>query len=146
MAKMQAHLLPGYGSFLRIEGDKNHRFQSYYIDQSDVKLMVNHVAKQYNLQTNNTVIEPVIEPVISGYESNNHQVRTRESKADVVTRYFPIKQLRDLDVNEIAEIKTLASKQEYQYQGKPSINKLVMTVFGSKSPERMEIIKKVLGK
>lgn len=140
MAKMQAHLLPGYGSFLRIEGDKNHRFQSYYIDQADVKLMISHVSKQYKLQTNNMVIEPVI----SGYESSNHQICTRNKEIQQLTSYFPINQLRDFTATEIDEIKTLAVKSEYQYQNKPSLNKLVMKVFGSKSPERIQKIKEVL--
>lgn len=142
MAKMQAHLLPGYGSFLRIEGDKNHRFQSYYIDQSDVKLMVNHVMKQQKLQTNNTVIEPVI----SGYETNNHQLHTSQVDTEHVSSYFPIGQLRELNAKEVAELKMLANHPDYLYQGKPSLSKLSIKVFGSKNPERMNLIKKELEK
>lgn len=136
LPKMQAHLLPGKGSFLRIEGDKNHRFQSYYIDAQDVKLMVNHVTKKYQ--------QVVTDSVITGLVNDNQQIYTSNNKTQQKTSYFPIGQLRDLEALEIAEIKRLATEPSYQYQGKPSINKLVLTVFGSKSPERIEKIKGAL--
>ena len=142
MAKMQAHLLPGYGSFLRIEGDKNHRFQSYYIDQADVKLMVSHVMKQQKLQTINMDI-----PLdITEYVQQNTQIRTSQVDTEHVSSYFPIGRLRELNAKEVAELKMLANHPDYLYQGKPSLSKLSIKVFGSKNPERMNLIKKELEK
>lgn len=140
MAKMQAHLLPGYGSFLRIEGDKNHRFQSYYIDQSDVKLMVSHVTKQQKLQTNNMVLDGFS----TGFNQQNQRFYSSESETQQQTGFFPIGYFRELTAIEIDEVKKLASLPEYQYNGKPSLNKLVTTVFGSKDPKKLDSIKEIL--
>jgi DNA segregation ATPase FtsK/SpoIIIE-like protein len=136
----QAHLLPGFGSFLRIEGSINHRFQSYFIEPNDIKLMVNWVGEQYKLQTNNTDMKVDI----TGYGDNNHQIYTSNNETQQITGYFPIGQLRDLDAKEIAEVKRLAQQEQFQYQAKPSLSKLTLEVFGSKSPERMQKIKEVL--
>ena len=57
---------------------------------------------------------------------------------------FPIKTLRELTSAEITEIKRLAMLPDFQYQGKPSINKLVLHVFGSKDPLRVNAIKSAL--
>lgn len=140
MAKMQAHLLPGYGSFLRIEGDKNHRFQSYYIDQSDVKLMVNHVSKQYKLQTNNMLLDGFS----TGFNQQNQRFYSSESNTQQQTGFFPIGYFRELTATEIDEVKKLASLPEYQYNGKPSLNKLVVKVYGSKNVDTLNKIKEVL--
>lgn len=140
LAKMQAHLLPGQGSFLRIEGDKNHRFQSYYIDQSDVRLMVNHVSKQYKLQTTNTVLDGFS----TGFNQQNQRFYSSESNTQQQTGFFPIGYFRELTATEIDEVKKLASLPEYQYNGKPSLNKLVTTVFGSKDPKKLDSIKEIL--
>lgn len=140
MAKMQAHLLPGYGSFLRIEGDKNHRFQSYYIDQADVKLMISHVMKQQKLQTINTVLGGVN----TGFDTENHQCYTSSKEIDTNTGFFPIGYCRDLNANEIDELKKLSMLPEYQYNGKPSLSKLVIKIYGSKNVDTLNKIKEVL--
>ena len=43
--QIHADLLPGRGSFLRIEGPDVVRFQSYFIDTNDVDLMVEYISK-----------------------------------------------------------------------------------------------------
>lgn len=143
MAKMQAHLLPGYGSFLRIEGDKNHRFQSYYIDQPDVKLMVNHVSKQYKLRD----MEPNMKSDISSYQPDIGLICTSTIETPDISYQpdiFPIGNFRELNAKEIAEVKRLASLPEYQYQQRPSIAKLTQKVYGSRDPLRSEKIKEVI--
>jgi DNA segregation ATPase FtsK/SpoIIIE-like protein len=140
MAKMQAHLLPGYGSFIRIEGDKNHRFQSYYIDQSDVKLMVNHVAKQYKQQN----MQPIVNGVDPSFQQENRQFYTSTAQTNTNTSLFPIGYCRDLTASEIDEVKKLASLPEYQYNGKPSLSKLVVKVYGSKNVGTLNKVKEVI--
>ena len=138
MAKMQAHLLPGYGSFLRIEGDKNHRFQSYYIDQSDVKLMVSHVMKQQNLSYQNSDIERDI----SNDTTNINMIYTSTRETHDISYQrdiFPIGAFRELNAEEIAEIKRLYSLPEFN-----SVSKLTLKVYGSRNPERTNKIKEVL--
>jgi hypothetical protein len=137
---MQAHLLPGFGSFLRIEGNNNHRFQSYFIDRADVKLMVKHVAEKYQQQN----LHPVLAGVETGFSNENHQIYTSESNTQQKTSLFPISYFRELTATEIEEVKTVATLPEYQYQGKPSLNKIVTLVYGSKDPKKLEAIKKVL--
>ena len=138
LAKMQAHLLPGYGSFLRIEGDKNHRFQSYFIDEKDVKLMVNHVSQQYKLHD----MKSDIKPDISSYQRDIGSIHTSTNETQQIsyqTDIFPIGSFRELNAKEIAEVKRLYETPEFK-----SISKLTLKVFGSRNPERTEIIKKVL--
>ena len=138
MAKMQAHLLPGYGSFLRIEGDKNHRFQSYYIDQADVKLMVSHVMKQQNLSYQNSDIERDI----SNDTTNINMIYTSTRETHDISYQrdiFPIGAFRELNAEEIAEIKRLYSLPEFN-----SVSKLTLKVYGSRNPERTNKIKEVL--
>lgn len=136
LPNMQAHKLPGFGSFLRIEGTNTHRFQSYYLEPSDVSNMVRTI-KVSRIRGGYGVD-------ITGYNQHNHQIYTSEQPIQSVSGYFPIGQFRDLKQDEIAEVKRLASLQEFQYQNKPSLNKLAQRVYGSKSPERLQKIKEVL--
>ena len=136
LAKMQAHLLPGFGSFLRIEGNNNHRFQSYYIDQSDVKLMVEHIKQQ--------TMQAVLPGVETGFTDENHQIYTSNNETQQKTSLFPIGYFREFTETEVEEIKRISLLPEYQYQGRPSLNKIVVLVFGSKDPKKLDAIKKVL--
>lgn len=141
LAKMQAHLLPGQGSFLRIEGDKNHRFQSYYINESDVKLMVNHVSKQYP-QHKLHIKKDDIERDISNDMGDINLVYTREREVHDISYQndiFPIGAYRELTAKEVAEVKRLYTTPEFN-----SVSKLTLKVFGSRNPERTNKIKEVL--
>lgn len=139
MAKMQAHLLPGQGSFLRIEGDKNHRFQSYYINEADVKLMVSHVMKQQKLTYQNSDIGRDI----STDTGNINMIHTSTSNTPQISYQrdiFPIGAFRELTAKEIATIKVMYQQPEYK-----SISKLTLKVYGSRNPERTEKIKEIVG-
>lgn len=138
LAKMQAHLLPGHGSFLRIEGDNNHRFQSYYIDQSDVKLMCNHVMQQQNLSYQNHDMNCDISRDtldITMIHTSERDTRDISQNRDI----FPIGQFRDLTATEIAEVKRLYQQPEFN-----SVSKLTLKVFGSRNPERVKKIKEII--
>lgn len=138
LPKMQAHLLPGYGSFLRIEGDKNHRFQSYYIELCDVKLMCSHVAKQFKLQPSKLGMNVDI----SNDTRDIDLIYTSENKTHDISYQvdiFPIGNFRELTAKEIAEVKRLYALPEYH-----SISKLTQKVYGSRNPERTEKIKEIL--
>lgn len=132
LAGMQAHLLPGYGSFLRIEGSENHRFQSYFIEINDVVLTAKWIHDKW-----------LASGYVSSYNPHNQQLHTSEKETQHLTSY-PITTLRKLSELEVQEVLEFAKHQDYQYLGKPSLNKLTYKVFGSKSPERLEIIKEIL--
>lgn len=144
LPKMYAHLLPGKGSFLRIEGNNNHRFQSFYLTSKDVKKYVANIASKYPKTDNH---QPVMSPVITSYPTDNHRFYTSREGTDAITgddNQFPIGALRDLTSDEIEQVKQLATLAEFQYRGQPSINKLVNHVYGSKCPERIANIKSAL--
>ena len=143
LPQMHADKLPGKGAFLRIEGSNNHRFQSYLITPDDVNLMVKYITDQWKKAGYGVVAQPVITSYEAGYE----RLHTSKNDAQQTTSYnhlFPIKTLRELTSAEITEIKRLAMLPDFQYQGKPSINKLVLHVFGSKDPLRVNAIKSAL--
>ena len=143
LADMQAHKLPGQGSFLRIEGNTNHRFQSYYISSEDVSMMVGYIKKQRGYDV-------ITQPFTTGYNQHNQQLYKSEDATQTINSYsgysslFPINHLRDLTEQEKESVLQFAKQTEYQYQGQPSINKLTMKVYGSKCPKRIEKIKEIL--
>lgn len=140
LPNMYAHLLPGKGSFLRIEGSNNHRFQSYYVDHDDVALMTNYVSQQYKLQDSKAVLSGVNTGVID----ENQWFYTSSKEKQPNTGVFPIGNCRELTATEIAEVHRLSTLPEFQFQGKPSLNKLVLYVFGSKNAETLAELKSVL--
>jgi S-DNA-T family DNA segregation ATPase FtsK/SpoIIIE len=132
LAGMQAHLLPGSGSFLRIEGTNNHRIQSYFIEQNDVVIMIKWICDKW-----------LSSGYVSGYNQHNQQLYTSEVETRPITSY-PITSLRNLTEEEKQDVLEFATQSIYHYQGKISLNKLTYKVFGSKSPDRLKIIKEIL--
>jgi len=142
LPKMQAHLLPGYGSFLRIEGDKTHRFQSYFIEPNDVTLMVKHITDKWN-----SVLKSVLNGSENGSKLSSNQFYTSENETQlrtVLRTEFPIDVTKTLTSKEKEEIYNLANSEEFQYAGKPSLTKLSNHVFGFKNGLSFEKIKEVL--
>lgn len=131
---MFAHLLPGKGSFLRIEND-SHRFQSFYIDMQDVELMMNETCKKYPV-AKLVVDKPIVDkPIVT------EQV---DKPIDKQVSSFPIKSFRPLTNEEIDLIRQLSKQSDYMYAGKPSVNKLCKLAYGSVNPQRREEINKAL--
>lgn len=131
-----AHFLPGNGSFLRLEGSVNHRFQSYFIEDQDVKLLSNEIIKKYRggAEFYNT-----------GVSTSATRVKTEKQEIKSSTGVkFPIGLLRELTEEEFKEVIRLSKLPEYQHLGKPSINKLVMKVFGFKNIDTLTEIKVAL--
>lgn len=155
--KLHADLLPGRGSFLRVQGNDAPRFQSFFMTESQLDAIIGEIGVKWGknsdisgyIQVDNRVSYPdnqvdnrlsqvnnqVLEPDIQVLEPDN-QVDIRVS--------FPIGQLRDLTDTERAEVAELSRLTEFRYAGKPSLSKLSIHVFGSKDPERMQIIKDAL--
>lgn len=130
LAGMQAHKLPGQGSFLRIEGNNNHRFQSYYISSEDVKMMVDYIGKQFSSGFQN------------GSEGKNRQFYTSEKETEIENRSkelinFPIGSCRSLTEDEKEKVRQL-------FETGISLTKLSNKVFGFKNGNTNAILKEVL--
>ena len=130
LADMQAHKLPGQGSFLRIEGNNNHRFQSYYISSEDVTMMVAWIGKQFSSGFG-TGFNDGFERFYTG--NNETQAKTSSIKPST----FPIGSCRELTEDEKEKVKEMFSEGI-------SMNKLSSQVFGFKNGDTLTKLKEVL--
>jgi hypothetical protein len=154
--KVHADLLPGKGAFLRIQGPQVQRFQSFNIEANDVELMANHIAGMWNKGK-----QPVVtggydggrKPVITGYNGGYERLHTSEATPKRITGYsgcqsaiFPVNIGRPLTEGEARAVRQLATSAQFDYNGKPSLNKLTLHVYGSKDPSRLNWVKEALEK
>ena len=158
--KIHADLLPGKGAFLRIQGPQVQRFQSFNIEANDVELMANHIAGTWNKGKRQATAggyedgcKPVAQPVITGYHGGYERLHTRGTAKQDITGYggyasakFPVNVGRPLTESEAQAVRQLAESGEFDYNGKPSLNKLTLHVYGSKDPSRLAWVKETLEK
>lgn len=155
-AKTFADLLPGKGAFLRCQGPQVQRFQSYFIETEDVELMTRKIANHWKASGYATgygdgagVVTAgygaVIQPVITGYQAGYERLHTSTIIAQPVTGYglekFPLKAARALSESEAQTVRRLAESGNFDYNGKLSLNRVVMHVYGSKDPARLVWVK-----
>lgn len=131
LAGMQAHKLPGQGSFLRIEGNNNHRFQSYYISGSDVSMMVDWIGSERFSGGANAGFDTQNQRFYTG----NNETQAKPSSTKPPT--FPIGSCRDLTEDEKEKVIEL-------YSTGISMNKLSNQVFGFKNGDTLTKLKEVL--
>ena len=159
-ANMYAHLLSGKGSFLRIEGTINHRFQAYYIDQDDIKLMVNKVTQEYIKQNSGSNLYSAIVSDEADYGAVEANISDDNSYSKVykpiasddinlpnmlnMTEYTAIGFYRPLTEDEVKYVRSISTQDEYKHLGQISINKLAKHIYGSNCPKRSEAIKLAL--
>lgn len=131
LAGMQAHKLPGQGSFLRIEGNNNHRFQSYYISGSDVSMMVDWIGSERFSGGANAGFDGGFGRLHTG----NNETQAKPSSTKPPT--FPIGSCRELTEDEKEKVKEMFSSGI-------SMNKLSSQVFGFKNGDTLTKLKEVL--
>lgn len=154
--KIHADLLPGRGAFLRCQGPTVTRFQSFNIETNDVRMMADYITEQWRKGIEPPVMggyestrKPVMQPVITGYSGGYERLYTSESDTKPITSYnekFPVKAGRPLTETEAQEARRLAESGDFDYNGKPSINRLAFYIYGSKDPSRMAWVKEALEK
>lgn len=100
-------------------------------------------------------------PVTTGYRNQQSPVITsysgvsgsnvpvfdaveRAAPSPVTPVMFPLGAFRELMEDERNEVRRMATLDEYQHNGSPSRNRLVVAVYGSKSPERLQEIDRAL--
>ena len=153
-----ADLLPGKGAFLRCEGARVERFQSYFIDANDVDLMAKYITKNVwggvvmepVMKQSKGGYKPVMEPVITGYGGGYDQLYTSETDTRSITGYesqnvqFPVSEGRALTEHEAQIVRTMAGRGDFDTNGKFSMNRAVLAVYGSKEPKRLAWVKAAL--
>ncbi len=153
-----ADLLPGKGAFLRCEGARVERFQSYYIDANDVALMAKYISKDLwggvvmepVMKPSKGGYEPVMQPVITGYGGGYDRLHTSGSDTRSITGYestsiqFPVSEGRPLTEQEAQSVRTMAGRGDFDTNGKFSMNRAVLAVYGSKEPKRLGWVKAAL--
>lgn len=127
LPKQYAHLLPGKGSFLRIEGMTNHRFQSFYFPDYDLDLFLENLKPLkpvLSTVTPSLVVEPA-EPLL-------------KPVLEPVKRFSePLAEPRQLTVEEARIVRDL-------YANGKSKNSLCKLVFGSKNGKTLGFINEAL--
>ena len=89
-------------------------------------------------------------PVITGYSGGEDadepvfRAQNSDTSSPVTSVMFPLGAFRELTEDERAEVRRMATMDEYQHNGAPSRNRLVVAVYGSKSPERLQEIDRAL--
>ncbi len=86
--------------------------------------------------------KPDIELDITGYIRGNGQYPAENGRSGLLA--FPLGGFRPLSKVERDEVRRLSGHDRFQWKGRPSVNRLSLHVYGSKSPERAEEIKRAL--
>ena len=124
-----ADLLPGKGAFLRCEGARVERFQSYFIDANDVNLMAKYIAKDV-WQNRSEPLEPVLRNVSPLLVVEPHRTTLEpvlEPPRTVLEPFVePLAEKRPLTAQEAAMVQEL-------YQKGLSKAALCRRVYGSKN-------------
>jgi hypothetical protein len=89
-------------------------------------------------------MQPIVNGVDPSFQQENRQCYTSAKEVETNTSFFPIGYCRDLTAKEIECLKHLANLPEYQYNGKPSLSKLVVKVYGSKNVDTLNKVKEIL--
>lgn len=143
-AQAHADLLPGKGAFLRCQGPDVYRIQSYYISPEDVVAMAGYVRNEH---TKPGSYEVATQPAIASYQPDTPFATPVESDAQPIASYdsqFPIKTGRALTEHEAQAVRRMAEAGEFDYRGEFSMNRAMMAVYGSRSPERAEWLRQAL--
>ena len=124
-----ADLLPGKGAFLRCEGARVERFQSYFIDANDVNLMAKYIAKDV-WQNRSEPLEPVLRNVSPLLVVEPHRTTVEpvlEPPRTVLEPFVePLADKRPLTTQEASWVQEL-------YQKGLSKSALCRRVYGSKN-------------
>lgn len=142
-AQAHADLLPGKGSFLRCQGPDVYRFQSYYLDAQagEAVGLANMVAEKhggYRVATS---------PATASYQPDMEVATRVEGETQPIASYhsqFPIKVGRPLTESEAQAVRRMVEAGEFDYRGEFSMNRAMMAVYGSRSPERAAWINQAL--
>jgi energy-coupling factor transporter ATP-binding protein EcfA2 len=137
-----AHLLPGKGAFLRIEGADVTRLQAYWLDDDGTEAMVDAAVQRWGRRAAKPVIEAVTpevepavtEPVHAGYNRQTgaflpvsvRKTAPRVETGSAVTVTFPLPTNRPPTPAE-----ALALRQLYEQTG--SKNEVIRRAYGSKN-------------
>ncbi len=148
--KLHAELLPGKGAFLRIEGPRVVRFQSFMLDAPLLTFGVDAVMRQwcgYGISTKVDIAGYAtdISTDMGGYE----QPYTSENGSQAYSGYdalFPIRAGRPLNESEAQAVRRLAESGEFDSGDGFSLRRLTVHVYGSRDPKRTQWIKEALEK
>jgi len=149
-----ADLLPGKGAFLRCEGPDLYRFQSFYIEPGEVAGMAKFIAKEWGATGYEKGRQPVMTPVMGGYVTGYEPVMggatTSKPVSSSITGYetenvsFPITDGRSLTAQEATQARTMAARGDFDTNGKFSMNRAVMALYGSKNSDRLAWVREAL--
>lgn len=173
-AGINAHLLPlGRGAFVAVSGNEVRRFQAYLLEDEPALDKVEDLKEYWEEELGPVTLPPALhapvtehnhrrpapvtvtsrnqpEPVITGVTSPADDESPRFDQdlaflsSPVMPVMFPLGAFRPLTEAERIEVRRLATLADYQYQGQVSRNRLVVAVYGSKSPERLAEIDRAL--
>jgi hypothetical protein len=134
-----AHLLPGKGAFLRVEGADATRLQAYWLDDAGTEAMVDAAVTRwerggYKAVTRAVIpeVEPVTEPVSGGYNHSSGAflpVSVRNTAPRAVTGsavQFPLPSNRPPSPAEASALRQL-------YEQVRSKNEVIRRAYGSKN-------------
>lgn len=145
----QAHadLLPGKGAFLRCQGANVYRFQSYFIDASDVTLMAKYISKDVwggksaplapvQAKTPDLLVcAPSAPPPAPVHAPPLHHLAPVQNEQ--LAPLFPLPEMRQLTAREAAAVREMAGDGM-------SKNGICNLVYGSKSTRYMAWINEAL--
>ena len=164
-----AELLPlNSGAFVASYGNQAQRLQAYLLEDIAAMVHAQRIATvcKAEVERGQYAIPPAFHAPVMG---NNHR-RTHNRPSPVITAVtdrtdanepvfqadpavsvtgyagyaFPIGAFRPLTAEECAAVRQLATQADYLHQGKPSRNRLVAAVYGSKDPQRLAEIDRAL--
>jgi len=133
-----AHLLPGKGAFLRIEGADVTRLQAYWLDDAGTDAMVDAAVQRWGSSgykpVTKAVLPEVAEPVSTGYNHQNgaflpvsvQKTAAQSVTGSAVTVTFPLPTNRPP-----SPVEARALRQLYEQTG--SKNEVIRQAYGSKN-------------
>ena len=147
-----AHLLPGKGAFLRVEGAASPRLQAYWLDDAGTDTLVEQAVTRWGTSGYKTVtravipeVEAVAKPVQTGYNRQNRaflpvsvqKTPARAVTSSAVTVTFPLPTNRPPSPAEALALRQL-------YEQTKSKNEVIRRAYGSKNDRILGYVNQAL--
>lgn len=158
-----AELLPGKGAFLWINGPEITRFQSYLLTENIVESLITRIGRKWREAGSAAVLSATGAGgagsagatgaggygtgYVTGYEGGYERLYTSETRHGSITGYdnqsitFPIVEGRPLTADESKRVRQMAANGDFDTNGKFSMNRAVMAIYGSKNPDRVSWVR-----
>lgn len=141
--------LRGKGELIFVGPYGDYRVKTFWLTKNDQEQAIDGLVRRWgpryrvDMGVDMTRYEPDM-PVDMGRYEPDISPDMSAFPLVAIEKHFPIGEARPLTDGEAKLVRFMATLERYQYNGKPSMSKLVPAVYGSRDPQRTEWVREAL--